>query len=129
MYITNTHRVIFRVHQNDIENVIPFVLIGALYCLTGPDPASAKLHFQIFTAARILHTLSYQVKRIHHDVTRVHILAFYIHSSVLRLSVRCATTVQVVNVLHWLCDNSVNGGSCPCHCFRCYLRNSCLAEK
>ncbi|XP_046548957.1 microsomal glutathione S-transferase 1-like [Haliotis rubra] len=48
-----------RCHQNDIENVIPFVLIGLLYTASGPSLGSALLHFRIFTGARIFHTIAY----------------------------------------------------------------------
>ncbi|NXM60104.1 MGST1 transferase, partial [Illadopsis cleaveri] len=50
-----------RVHLNDLENVIPFVGIGLLYALSGPELSSALLHFRIFTGARILHTLAYLI--------------------------------------------------------------------
>ncbi|KAH3794728.1 microsomal glutathione S-transferase 1-like [Dreissena polymorpha] len=46
-------------HQNDLENVIPFVLIGLLYVLTGPDVATAVLLFRIFAGSRLLHTVIY----------------------------------------------------------------------
>lgn len=49
--------------MNDIENIIPFVLVGILYVLTGPALGTARLHFQIFTGARFLHTIVYQVGR------------------------------------------------------------------
>ncbi|WAR30701.1 MGST1-like protein [Mya arenaria] len=48
-----------RCHLNDIENVIPFILIGLFYVLTGPDVNTAVLLFRVFAGARILHTLVY----------------------------------------------------------------------
>ncbi|XP_046548952.1 microsomal glutathione S-transferase 1-like, partial [Haliotis rubra] len=48
-----------RCHLNDLENVIPFVLIGLLYTASGPSLGSALLHFRIFTGARIFHTIAY----------------------------------------------------------------------
>ncbi|KAF3859448.1 hypothetical protein F7725_021847 [Dissostichus mawsoni] len=39
-----------RCHQNDIETIIPFVLVGLLYALTGPVLSTALLHFRIFAA-------------------------------------------------------------------------------
>ncbi|XP_060083342.1 microsomal glutathione S-transferase 1-like [Ylistrum balloti] len=48
-----------RCHQNDVENVIPFVLVGVLYVLTEPDPWWAAFHFRMFTFCRICHTLAY----------------------------------------------------------------------
>ncbi|KAK3590542.1 hypothetical protein CHS0354_015520 [Potamilus streckersoni] len=46
-------------HQNDLENVIPFVLLGLLYSLTDPNPWYAKMHFRIFTVARLFHSVAY----------------------------------------------------------------------
>ncbi|XP_064175126.1 microsomal glutathione S-transferase 1-like isoform X2 [Anguilla rostrata] len=48
-----------RCHQNDLENVLPFVLIGLLYSLTGPDLHSALLYFRVFVGSRFLHTVAY----------------------------------------------------------------------
>ncbi|KAG7236820.1 hypothetical protein INR49_000197 [Caranx melampygus] len=48
-----------RCHQNDLENIIPFVVIGLLYTLTGPELSSALLHFRIFVGSRICHTIAY----------------------------------------------------------------------
>jgi len=52
-----------RCHQNDIENVGPFVMLGLLYCLTDPDPVIAAWHFRIFTVSRLLHTIAYLGKK------------------------------------------------------------------
>ncbi|EDO48722.1 predicted protein [Nematostella vectensis] len=48
-----------RVHANDLENIIPFILIGILYILTGPSAQTALIVFRVFTVARLLHTLTY----------------------------------------------------------------------
>jgi uncharacterized MAPEG superfamily protein len=48
-----------RAHQNDLENILPFLVIGFLYALTGPSYRLAWWLFVPFTAARVLHTLAY----------------------------------------------------------------------
>ncbi|KAM4748381.1 microsomal glutathione S-transferase 1 [Rhinophrynus dorsalis] len=48
-----------RCHLNDIENIVPFIGVGLLYALSNPDLFTALLHFRVFTASRILHTISY----------------------------------------------------------------------
>ncbi|XP_061769197.1 microsomal glutathione S-transferase 1-like [Nerophis ophidion] len=48
-----------RCHLNDLENVVPFVLVGLFYTLSGPELSSALLHFRVFAGARIFHTISY----------------------------------------------------------------------
>ncbi|XP_070710018.1 microsomal glutathione S-transferase 1-like [Pempheris klunzingeri] len=48
-----------RCHLNDLENVVPFVLVGLLYTLTGPELSSALLHFRLFAGSRIFHTIAY----------------------------------------------------------------------
>ncbi|XP_029350811.1 microsomal glutathione S-transferase 1-like [Echeneis naucrates] len=48
-----------RCHQNDLENIIPFVVIGLLYALTAPELSTALLHFRVFAGSRIFHTIAY----------------------------------------------------------------------
>ncbi|KAM9334841.1 microsomal glutathione S-transferase 1.2 [Symphorus nematophorus] len=48
-----------RCHQNDLENIVPFVVVGLLYALTGPELSAALLHFRLFAGSRIFHTVSY----------------------------------------------------------------------
>ncbi|KAL3870637.1 hypothetical protein ACJMK2_038684 [Sinanodonta woodiana] len=48
-----------RCHLNDLENVVPFVLIGVFYVMSNPNPAYALLHFRIFAGARLFHTIAY----------------------------------------------------------------------
>ncbi|CAJ0960184.1 unnamed protein product [Ranitomeya imitator] len=48
-----------RCHLNDIENIIPFVGVGLFYVLSNPDLYFALLHFRVFVASRVLHTISY----------------------------------------------------------------------
>ncbi|NXA12018.1 MGST1 transferase, partial [Sapayoa aenigma] len=50
-----------RGHLNDLENIVPFVGIGLLYALSGPELSTALLHFRIFAGARILHTFAYLI--------------------------------------------------------------------
>ncbi|KAM4820341.1 microsomal glutathione S-transferase 1 [Thomomys bottae] len=48
-----------RAHLNDLENLVPFVGVGLLYTLTGPDLSTALLHFRLFVGARLAHTVAY----------------------------------------------------------------------
>ncbi|XP_004713829.1 microsomal glutathione S-transferase 1 [Echinops telfairi] len=48
-----------RAHLNDLENIVPFLGIGLLYSLSDPDLSTALLHFRLFVAARIYHTVAY----------------------------------------------------------------------
>ncbi|XP_071516482.1 microsomal glutathione S-transferase 1-like isoform X2 [Panulirus ornatus] len=48
-----------RAHQNDLENIPIFWLLGLLFVLTSPSLFAAKVVFRVYTAARILHTLLY----------------------------------------------------------------------
>ncbi|XP_067640990.1 microsomal glutathione S-transferase 1-like [Eurosta solidaginis] len=50
-----------RAHRNDLENILPFFVIGFLYLLINPD---AKLAINLFRAcaiSRIVHTFVYAV--------------------------------------------------------------------
>jgi glutathione S-transferase len=46
---------------NDLENILPFFIIGLLYTLTNPSPYIAKTLFMTVAIARIVHTLVYAV--------------------------------------------------------------------
>lgn len=48
-----------RVHQNDLESIPPFLIVGLPYALSGPSSALASVLFVTFTVARILHTATY----------------------------------------------------------------------
>ncbi|NXP76793.1 MGST1 transferase, partial [Ramphastos sulfuratus] len=50
-----------RGHLNDLENIVPFLGIGLLYALSGPELSTALMHFRIFAGARIFHTLAYLI--------------------------------------------------------------------
>lgn len=50
-----------RNHLNDIESILPFVLVGLFYVSINPSPFIAFWHFRLFTASRILHTFAYQL--------------------------------------------------------------------
>jgi len=50
-----------RNHLNDIENIVPFVLVGLIYVGTNPDRDVALWHFRVFFISRVLHTLTYQL--------------------------------------------------------------------
>ncbi|XP_024155302.1 prostaglandin E synthase [Oryzias melastigma] len=48
-----------RAHINDMENILPFLFLGAIYSLTGPSLFVARLHFLVFSLSRLLHTVAY----------------------------------------------------------------------
>ncbi|KAM7368782.1 hypothetical protein PAMP_013089 [Pampus punctatissimus] len=48
-----------RAHNNDMENIFPFLFLGAIYSLIGPSLAFARLHFLVFFLARVLHSVAY----------------------------------------------------------------------
>ncbi|XP_029300637.1 prostaglandin E synthase [Cottoperca gobio] len=48
-----------RAHINDIENILPFLFLGAIYSMTGPSLTVARLHFLVFLMARVLHSIAY----------------------------------------------------------------------
>uniref|UniRef100_A0A8C7NMJ0 Prostaglandin E synthase n=1 Tax=Oncorhynchus mykiss TaxID=8022 RepID=A0A8C7NMJ0_ONCMY len=46
-------------HRNDMENIFPFLFLGAVYSLIGPSLAVARAHFLVFFLFRMLHTVAY----------------------------------------------------------------------
>ncbi|XP_053138368.1 prostaglandin E synthase [Hemicordylus capensis] len=51
-----------RAHRNDMENIYPFLFLGAVYSLLRPNPVVARIHFLIFFIGRIVHTVAYLLK-------------------------------------------------------------------
>jgi len=72
-----------RAHMNAIENVVPFLTIGFLYCVCGLP--RGIMHFYVFTACRYLHTVFYAVLGVQPWRTIVHFTAM---TSLLSMSVR-----------------------------------------
>jgi len=48
-----------RAHRNDLENVVPFLLLCPLYLATGPGVTLATNLIRMFAVARIAHTALY----------------------------------------------------------------------
>ena len=48
-----------RAHQNDIENIVPFLVLGFLYMFTNPEYSTALFLYRLFVGARVLHTIVY----------------------------------------------------------------------
>ena len=51
-----------RAHRNDMENIYPFLFLGAVYSLLEPNPAVARVHFLVFFSGRMTHTAAYLLK-------------------------------------------------------------------
>ena len=56
-----TELIHYRAHLNDLENVVPFLIIGLLYVGTNPSASVALFFFRLFTASRMLHTVVYAI--------------------------------------------------------------------
>jgi uncharacterized MAPEG superfamily protein len=48
-----------RAHRNDLENILPFFVVGAIYAATQPSALGAWLCLPGFALARVLHTVFY----------------------------------------------------------------------
>jgi len=48
-----------RAHLNDLENILPFLIIGLVYVGINPSASCAVFYFRLFAVARVLHTLVY----------------------------------------------------------------------
>lgn len=46
-----------RAHLNDLENILPFLIIGFLYIFTNPHRVVASWLFRIVGVCRIAHTI------------------------------------------------------------------------
>lgn len=50
-----------RAHLNDLENILPYILISFTYMLTDPLPDVAVNLFRVAVAARLWHTIIYAI--------------------------------------------------------------------
>lgn len=48
-----------RAHRNDMENIFPFLFLGAVYSLIGPSLPVARGHFLLFFLGRLVHSVAY----------------------------------------------------------------------
>ncbi len=48
-----------RVWRNAFANIVPFLVCGFLYVLTGAPAKSATIYFGVFAGARVLHAIAY----------------------------------------------------------------------
>jgi len=51
-----------RMHRDDLENILPFFTVGLIFVLMGASAFGAQVYFYTFTAARIVHTITYVAK-------------------------------------------------------------------
>jgi len=51
-----------RMHRNDLENILPFFTVGLIFVLMGASAFGAQVYFYTFTAARVVHTITYVAK-------------------------------------------------------------------
>lgn len=54
-----------RIHQNDLENLLPFLAIGLVYVATAPAPALAQGLFALYVVSRLVHFAAYLTARSH----------------------------------------------------------------
>ena len=52
-----------RMHMNDLEALVPFAIVGALYVMSGASSTAGLVYFAAFPTLRIVHTLAYATKR------------------------------------------------------------------
>lgn len=52
-------KISLRAHLNDLENVVPYILVSLVYTLTNPFPIVAINLFRVAVAFRIWHTFCY----------------------------------------------------------------------
>jgi uncharacterized MAPEG superfamily protein len=48
-----------RAHRNDLENILPFFVVGFLFVLTGPSYTTAAVYLIGYLIARTLHSIFY----------------------------------------------------------------------
>lgn len=68
-----------RAHLNDLENVIPFIIIGLLFILTEPNVKVGAWLFRIVGIVRILHSIFYAIHPVRQPTRAIlHYIAYVI---------------------------------------------------
>lgn len=60
-----------RAHLNDLENVVPFLIVGLLFILTEPHVVVTCWLFRIVGVTRILHSIFYAVYPVRQPVRAI----------------------------------------------------------
>lgn len=50
---------VLRAHRNSHDNIVPFLLLGLVFVLLRPAELEAQILFGVFTAARVLYSITY----------------------------------------------------------------------
>lgn len=74
-----------RAHRNDLENLLPFLVIGFIFVLTEPHEITSWL-FRIVGITRILHTIFYAIHPIRQPTRAILFYITYIVSLYMVLS-------------------------------------------
>lgn len=54
---------LMRAHRNNLENLLPFAILGGLFLISGANAIAGALYFGSFFLARSAHTFAYLSKR------------------------------------------------------------------
>ena len=54
---------LFRTHRNDLEALLPFLIVGSLYLLSGASQTVGLIYCAVFVLARFSHTFAYLTRR------------------------------------------------------------------
>lgn len=80
-----------RAHRNNLENLLPFSILGALFLMSGASSAAGMVYFGSFFIARVGHTFAYLSKRPAlrrnvYSIAWLAMIAMGIHAAVVILS-------------------------------------------
>ncbi|XP_037938214.1 microsomal glutathione S-transferase 1 [Teleopsis dalmanni] len=79
-----------RAHRNDLENILPFFVIGFLYVLTNPVAFVAINLFRAVAIARIAHTLVYAVHVVPQPARALAFMVAFASTAFMAVQVLCA---------------------------------------
>lgn len=51
----------FRAHRNDLEAIVPYLIVSFIYVLTDPKPVVAINLFRVSFGCRLVHTIVYAI--------------------------------------------------------------------
>jgi glutathione S-transferase len=52
-----------RMHMNDLEALVPFLIVGSLYLVSGASQTAGLVYFSLFPLVRLVHSFAYATRR------------------------------------------------------------------
>lgn len=84
-----------RAHRNDLENILPYLLIALAYIATGPNAKVARMLFRFAALGRLVHTAVYAFRPVPQPARALAFLLTFIITVYMSFCVVAKTLVYI----------------------------------